>query len=301
MASGGHEGQHAGCLDEVGVWGPLWQGVVAHGGGGAYNPQDIAERLAMEDAMCETVCRCSGRCKCKAPAPKFQWMRQAEMPECWKYMVPKLTAAGVVALSCCLSYEQFWQYCGACGVKVLREGGETSMPAQILHVTNQGQSVRQRVKEGMKGRPVGLPDNPPPPPCPCGGDLREAPMYTSLVYNEVVGLHVHNQQEYKLVVDHEFLDCLGWQWSLHAMVLHIGSTREEGHFVVYVVFNNRWWLCNDTTVKAMTPPPRPVKSDVSAIQAETNRFGCTRHVAACLPTDRTTGPWSDTGCPERTY
>ena len=34
-------------------------------------------------------------------------------------------------------------------------------------------------------------------------------MYTSVVYNEVVGLHVLNQQEYKLVVDHEFLDCLG--------------------------------------------------------------------------------------------
>ena len=80
-------------------------------------------------------------------------------------------------------------------------------------------------------------------------------MYTSVVYNEVVGLHVHNQQEYKLVVDHEFLDCLGWQWSLHAMVLHIGATREEGHFVVHVVFNDRWWLCNDTTVKAMNPPP----------------------------------------------
>ena len=179
------------------------------------------------------------------------------MPECWKYMVPKLTAAGVVALSCCLWYEQLWQYCGACGVKVLREGGKTAMPAQILHVTNQGQSVRQRVKEGMKGRPVGLPDN--PPPCPCGGDLREAPMYTSVVYNEVVGLHVHNQQEYKLVVDHEFLDCLGWQWSLHAMVLHIGATREEGHFVVHVVFNDRWWLCNDTTVKAMNPPPPPTR------------------------------------------
>ena len=80
-------------------------------------------------------------------------------------------------------------------------------------------------------------------------------MYTSVVYNEVVGSHVHNQQEYKLVVDHELLDCLGWQWSLHAMVLHIGSTREDGHFVVHVVFNDRWWLCNDTTVKAMNPPP----------------------------------------------
>ena len=41
-------------------------------------------------------------------------------------------------------------------------GGGTGMPAQVLHVTNQGQSVRQRVKEGMKGRLVGLPDNPPP-------------------------------------------------------------------------------------------------------------------------------------------
>ena len=25
--------------------------------------------------------------------------------------------------------------------------------------------------------------------------------------------------------------------------------------MVYVVFNDRWWLCNDTTVKVMTPPP----------------------------------------------
>ena len=84
-------------------------------------------------------------------------------------------------------------------------------------------------------------------------------MYTSLVFHEVVGLHVHNQQEYKLVVDHEFLNCFGWQWSLHAMVLHIGSTREEGHFVVYVVFNDKWWLCDDTTVKVMTPPPTQEK------------------------------------------
>ena len=73
--------------------------------------------------MCETVYRCSGRCKCKALAPKFQWMRQAEMAECWKHMVPNLMAAGAVDLSCCLSYEQFWQRCGDCGVKVLREGG----------------------------------------------------------------------------------------------------------------------------------------------------------------------------------
>ena len=101
---------------------------------------------------------------------------------------------------------------------------------------------------------------PPPPPCACGGDLREAPMYASLVFNEVVGLHVHNQQEYKLVVDHEFLDVFGWQWSLHAMVVHIGATKDEGHFVVYVVFNDKWWLCDDTTVKGMSPPPNPRKA-----------------------------------------
>ena len=56
VASGAHGEQHAGCLDEEAVWGPLWQGVVAHGGDGAYNPHDIAERLALEGAMCETVC-----------------------------------------------------------------------------------------------------------------------------------------------------------------------------------------------------------------------------------------------------
>ena len=56
VASGGHGGQHPECLDEEGVWGTLWQDVVAHVGGGAYNPQDIAERLALEGAMCETVC-----------------------------------------------------------------------------------------------------------------------------------------------------------------------------------------------------------------------------------------------------
>ena len=54
---------------------------------------------------------------------------------------------------------------------------------------------------------------------------------TSFVFNEDVGLHVHNQQEYKLVVVHEFVDILGWQWSLHAMVLHIRATKNEGHFV----------------------------------------------------------------------
>ena len=84
------------------------------------------------------------------------------MAECWKYMVPKLTAVGVVDLSCCLSYEHFWQRCGECRVKVLREGGGgAGMLAQVLHVTNQGQSVRQRVKVGMKGRPVGVPDTTP--------------------------------------------------------------------------------------------------------------------------------------------
>ena len=37
----------------------------------------------------------------------------------------------------------------------------------------------------------------------------------------------------KLVVDHEFVDILG---CLHAIVLHIGATKNEGHFMTYVVF-----------------------------------------------------------------
>ena len=128
------------------------------------------------------------------------------------------------------------------------------MTAQVMHVTNHGHNVQKRGKEGMRGRTVGLANNP-PPPCAYGGDLREGPLVTSLVFNEVVGLHVHNQQEYNLVVDHHFVDILGWQWSLHAMVLHIGATKNEGHFVVYVVFEDEWWLCHDTTV-SLCPTPR---------------------------------------------
>ena len=63
-------------------------------------------------------------------------------------MVAKLTAAGVVDFACCLSYEQLWQRCGECNVKVLRDGGETCMKAQVVLVTNQRQRVQKRVKEG---------------------------------------------------------------------------------------------------------------------------------------------------------
>ena len=83
---------------------------------------------------------------------------------------------------------------------------------------------------------------------------------TSSVFNEVVGLHIHNQQGYKFVVDHEFVYILGWQWSLHAMVPHIGVSKNEGHFVVYIVFEDKWWLCDDTTVKGTSPPAIPGKA-----------------------------------------
>ena len=46
VVSGGHGGQHPQCLDDGGVWGILWQDVLAHVGSGVYNPQAIAERLA---------------------------------------------------------------------------------------------------------------------------------------------------------------------------------------------------------------------------------------------------------------
>ena len=48
-------------------------------------------------------------------------------------------------------------------MKVLREEGETGMTAQVLHVTDQGQSVQKGVKEGMRGRTVGVAKSPPPP------------------------------------------------------------------------------------------------------------------------------------------
>ena len=110
-----------------------------------YNPHAIAERLAEEGGRCVTLCSCSGHCKCTAPTPKFEWKQQAEMPECRKYIMAKLKAAGVVDLSCCLSYEQLWQRFRECIVKVLRKGGETGMIEQRLHVTNQVQSVQKHV------------------------------------------------------------------------------------------------------------------------------------------------------------
>ena len=75
-----------------------------------------------------------------------------------------------------------------------------------------------------------------------------------------MGLHVHNQQQCKLVVDHEFVDILGWQLSLHAMVPHIGATKNENHFWVYVVSKDKWCLCDDTTMKGASPPPTPRKA-----------------------------------------
>ena len=39
------------------------------------------------------------------------------------------------------------------------------MTAQVLHVTNQGESVEKCVKEGMNGRTVGLARSPPHPLC----------------------------------------------------------------------------------------------------------------------------------------
>ena len=163
-------------------------------------------------------------------------------------MVAKLTAAGVVDLTCCLSNEQSWQRCGTRDLKVLREGGGgTGITKQVQHVKNQRQSVQKRVKEGMKDRTVGRSRS--LTPCACEGDLADAPLQTSFTFNEVAGLQVHNQQEYKLVVDRAFVDIFRWHQSLHAMVLHMGATKNEAHFVVHVVFEHKWWLCDYTTVK----------------------------------------------------
>ena len=82
----------------------------------------------------------------------------------------------------------------------------------------------------------------------------------SLVFKELAPLHVHNQQEHPLTVDHEFVDVSGYHWSLRAMVLHIGATRDQGHFVAHVLVGDNWWLCNDGTVTQARPPANPRKA-----------------------------------------
>ena len=101
--------------------------------------------------MCVTVRRCNGHCKCKAPTLKFQCKQQAEMPECWKYMVAKLTGARVVDLSCCLSYEQLWQRCGECNVRVLREGGGDGHDITGTACDESGAKCAKRCRRGNEG------------------------------------------------------------------------------------------------------------------------------------------------------
>ena len=79
----------------------------------------------------------------------------------------------VLVLVLCLA-EQWWQRCPVCDNKVLQAGGEMAMAGQVLHVTNQGQSVRMRIREGMRGRSLGRPSN--APPCGCG-DIFNRPLY----------------------------------------------------------------------------------------------------------------------------
>ena len=252
LASGGHEAFHDECPDDVAVWATCWGDIVAGMTGAVYRPHAVARLLADEGQPTVTVCQCSGRCQCVRRAPKFEWMQQSEMAECWKHMVPKLVRAGVRSLSDCLSHEQWWQRCPVCDVKVHQAGGELGMPAQVLHVTNQGQSVRVRMREGMRGRSLGRPSN--APPCGCVGDLQEAIVLSLLVFNKWAPLHVHNQQLHSLTVDHEFVDINGYHWSLRAMVLHVGPTREQGHFIAHILGRDVWWLCDDASVSRGRPP-----------------------------------------------
>ena len=50
------------------------------------------------------------------------------------------------------------------------------------------------------------------------------------------------------------MDVNGYHWSLRAMVLHVGATREEGHFVAHIVVRDEWWLCDDASVTRRRPP-----------------------------------------------
>ena len=84
---------------------------MVHKGSRAYNPRTIFERLAEDGGIAVAVCRDIGHGKCKPAAPKFQMKQQSGMTICWKHMVAKLKAAGVVELACCLSYKELWQPC----------------------------------------------------------------------------------------------------------------------------------------------------------------------------------------------
>ena len=252
LASDGQEAFHDECPDDAAVWATSWADIVAGMTGAVYRPHAVTRLLADEGQQTVTVCQCSGRCQCVRRAPKFEWMQKSEMAESWKHMVPKLVRAGVRSLSDCLSHEQWWQRCPVCDVKVHQAGGELGMPAQVLHVTNQGQSVRVRMREGMRGRSLGCPSN--APPCGCGGDLQEAIVLSSLVFNKWAPLHVHNQQLHSLTVNHEFVDINGYHWSLRAMVLHVGPTREQGHFIAHILVRDVWWLCDDASVTKGRPP-----------------------------------------------
>ena len=80
------------------------------------------------------------------------------------------------------------------------------------------------------------------------GDLQEAIVLSSLVFNKLAPLHVHNQQLHSLTLYRKFVDLTGYHWSLRAMVLHIGATGEQGHFVVHILVCDEWWLCDDASV-----------------------------------------------------
>ena len=74
------------------------------------------------------------------------------------------------------------------------------------------------------------------------------------MFNKLAPLHVHNQQLQNLTVDHEFVDVNRYHWSLRAIVLPIGATREEGHLVAHILVGDEWWLCDEASVTRGRPP-----------------------------------------------
>ena len=121
----------------------------------------------------------------------------------------------------------------------------------------------------------------------------------SLVFNKLAPLHVHNQQLHSLTVDHEFVDVNGYHWSLWAMVLHIGATREHGRFVVHVLVCDEWWLCDDASVTRGRPHAtsrkvtflfyeRTPTEMVGLSQGGSQRGGCNRGGRGALSQSTTT-------------
>ena len=78
------------------------------------------------------------------------------------------------------------------------------------------------------------------------------------------------------------------------MVVRIGAPKNEGHFVVYVVFEDKWWRCDDTPTPQKATfllykrkPTNLLVADMSLSASQRTRASALRKKgdAQSMPTD----------------